>query len=134
VILLKGAHILVCEDEPFIALDLSESIREAGGVVVGPAASVQEALALLETHVVVGAILDVNLSDRDVTPVAERLLNEGVAVIIQSGIGAPAALRLRYPGLPAFAKPVRPDALIRKLAEMLDIDGPMPPRHPTDNP
>jgi CheY-like chemotaxis protein len=118
---LKGALILVCEDEPFIALDLAESVREAGGVVVGPASSVREALDLLDAHVVAGAILDVNLSDREVTPVAERLLNEGVAVVFQSGVGAPAAVRLRYPGLPIFSKPVRPDVLIRKLVALLDV-------------
>ena len=61
--MLKRALILVAEDEPFIALDVALAIEDAGGMVAGPAASVKEALALIESLPVVGAILDVNLAD-----------------------------------------------------------------------
>jgi DNA-binding response OmpR family regulator len=76
---------LIVEDEPFIALDLAMAVEEARGKVIGPAGSVREALMLIEQHLVQAAILDVNLSDRDVTPIAELLIGGGVPVIFYSG-------------------------------------------------
>ena len=65
---------MIVEDEPFIAFDLAMAVEEARGKVIGPAGSVREALMLIEQHLVQAAILDVNLSDRDVTPIAELLI------------------------------------------------------------
>ncbi|HSP25089.1 MAG TPA: response regulator [Saliniramus sp.] len=110
---------LICEDEPFIALDLAASVEEAGGRVVGPAASIAEAEHLLETATVHGAILDVHLSDGEVTPVAERLIEAGIPVIIQTGVGLPVILRDRYPELQAYQKPVPAQQLVEHLAKLL---------------
>jgi DNA-binding response OmpR family regulator len=89
--LLNRASILVAEDEPFIALDLALAIEDAGGEVVGPAASVKDALSLLDAHSVVAAILDVNLIDGDISPVVECLMERGVPLILQTGVGIPSA-------------------------------------------
>lgn len=43
-----GRSVLVVEDEALVALDLEETLKMAGVHVMGPAASVAEALALLE--------------------------------------------------------------------------------------
>ncbi|CAN5178498.1 hypothetical protein BH11PSE2_BH11PSE2_19370 [soil metagenome] len=83
------AAVFIAEDEPFIAFDLATTIEDAGGVVVGPAATVTEALALLKNQPVAAAILDVNLGDRDICPVAELLLARGVPVIFHTGLGVP---------------------------------------------
>jgi hypothetical protein len=72
--LLNRVSVLIVEDEPLIALDLAMAVEEARGKVIGPAGRVREALALMEQHLVQAAILDVNLSDRDVTPIAELLI------------------------------------------------------------
>lgn len=116
---LCSAHILICEDEPFVAIELALSVEEAGGRVVGPAGNVSEALRLLEEHEVHGAILDVNLSDGDVTPVAESLLERGVPLIVQSGVGVPQQLRQRYPDLIALSKPVVAQSLVATIAQLL---------------
>ncbi len=115
--MLHAACILICEDEPFIALDLSISVEAAGGVVVGPSASVNEAMTLLDERLVDGAILDGNLKDGDVTPVALRLLELNVPFVVQSGLGLPDDLKLATPALPLFLKPVQPAVLIQCLAE-----------------
>ena len=44
--MLSGEHILVAEDECVIALDLTDTLECAGAVVIGPAATVSEALRL----------------------------------------------------------------------------------------
>lgn len=117
--MLDGARILICEDEPFVAIDLAISVREAGGRVVGPAGSISEAMSLLERHEVNGAIVDANLSDGDVTPVAEKLLDKGVPVVLQTGVGVPPELYRRYPALTAFSKPVLAQRLVATIKQLL---------------
>jgi hypothetical protein len=70
---------------------------------------------LIEQHLVQAAILDVNLSDRDVTPIAELLIGGGVPVIFYSGLALPAALQERYPSACACKKPTPPVQLLNKL-------------------
>ncbi|MEO6341484.1 MAG: response regulator [Caulobacteraceae bacterium] len=113
------AEVLVAEDEPFIAFDLATTIEDAGGVVVGPAATVKEALALLENHHVAAAILDVNLGDGDISPVAELLIARGAPVIFHTGLGLPAELSARFPNLIVHLKPLVPERLIRQLAALI---------------
>ena len=117
--MLNSAPILIVEDEPYIALELQESVQEAGGKVVGPVGSVREALALLEKFVVAAAILDMQLSDGDVTPVAEALVARGVPVVIQSGVNPPTELRWLCPEGVIYEKPVPPHLIIEKLAELI---------------
>ncbi|MGI9169244.1 MAG: hypothetical protein ACR2FH_03590 [Caulobacteraceae bacterium] len=117
--MLDHACVLVAEDEPFIALDLAMAIEDAGGVVLGPAASVREALALLGETRVCGAILDVTLADTDITPIAEYLIEAGVPLILQTGVGLPPALAARFPDLPVKLKPCGSDYLVRELAVMI---------------
>ena len=115
VALLNQVSVLIVEDEPFIALDLAMAVEEARGKVIGPAGSVCEALMLIEQHLVQAAILDVNLSDRDVTPIAELLIGGGVPVIFYSGLDLPVALRERYPSAWFCKKPILPVLLLNKL-------------------
>ncbi len=117
--ILRGKRILICEDEPYIALNLAASVEDAGGEVIGPASSVREAMALLEGTTVSGAILDVHLIDRDVTPVAETLLERGVPVIVQTGVGLPPELKERYPTLPVLLKPVFSERIVRQLSGLI---------------
>ena len=116
----RDVAILIAEDEPFIALDLATTIEDAGGRVVGPAATVKEALELLEIHPVAAAILDVNLRDRDISPVAELLIARGVPVIFHTGLGVPDELRAKFPDLIVHLKPLIPEQLIRQLAALIE--------------
>lgn len=61
--MLTGRRVLIAEDEPILALDRALSIEEARGEVVGPVATVAEALAMLAAGWVEAAILDVHLAD-----------------------------------------------------------------------
>lgn len=117
--MLNHALILVVEDEPFIALDVALAIEDAGGKVAGPAASVKEALALIDTMPIVAAILDVNLVDGDISPVAERLITAGIPVILQTGIGLPPKLVARFPDLPVNIKPCVAATLVVQLEALI---------------
>jgi CheY-like chemotaxis protein len=58
---LEGTNVLVVEDGLLPAAALCSALREMGARIVGPAATVSEALVLLASEQVDGAILDVSL-------------------------------------------------------------------------
>ena len=115
--MLNGLAILIVEDEAFIAIDLADAITDLGGVVIGPVASVAEALTLTEHDHLDAAILDANLLDRDVTPVALRLGQLGVAFVLHSATGIPRDLAAVHPNVPLVGKPARPSAVLAVLLQ-----------------
>lgn len=115
--------VLVVEDEPAIALELSLVIEEFGGHVVGPVPSVSAAMDILSRQRVAAAILDANLADRDITPVALLLASRKVPFLIHTAVGVPAELAVALPGLPVVLKPHEPERiLVRLLAEIRRSD------------
>lgn len=75
---LAGRRILVAEDEGLIALDIQDMLERWGCAVVGPAATVAAALALIENdHPPDAAILDVHLNGETSEPVARALHSKG---------------------------------------------------------
>ena len=115
---LAGARILVVEDEPFIAIDLVLAIEDAGGKAVGPAATIREALELIETQPPDGAVLDVNLPDGHVGAVIEALPRTA-SIVVHTGVGLPAEIRQARPDIPVFSKPTPPVRLLSQLARGL---------------
>lgn len=122
--MLNRALVLVAEDQPLIALDVALAIEDADGVVAGPAASVRECLALIASQPIVAAILDVNLTDGDISPVAEALILAGVPIIVQTGIGLPAGLAARFPDLVVQIKPCIAATLVVQLEALIAADRP----------
>lgn len=107
------------EDEAFVALDLAFCVEDAGGRVVGPAATLAEAISILDCEIG-GAILDVHLPDGDVGPVLHALRARGVPVLVQSGGGLPARLKEAYPDLLVMTKPNDPAQLISNLCRIMN--------------
>ena len=94
---LSRSNILIVEDQAIIALDLESAVEEANGQVIGPASTVREALKFLHANEVDAAILDANLPDGDVTPVAEALIDRKVPFVINTGVAVPLQLRRQFP-------------------------------------
>jgi CheY-like chemotaxis protein len=117
---LSRCNVLIVEDQVIIAMDLEAAVEEANARVIGPASTVREALDLLHRNAVDAAILDANLPDGDVTPVAEQLIDREVPFVINTGVAVPLQLR-HFPGLLVFRKPTPPSRLIRELAGLLPI-------------
>jgi CheY-like chemotaxis protein len=78
------ARILVIDDEPLIAMAVSDWLSDLGHVVVGPASDLPSALALLEEPID-AAILDVSLGKDDSTQVARRLVDKKIPFAVASG-------------------------------------------------
>jgi hypothetical protein len=96
--------------------------------VVGAAGTVAAALALLGHQDVSGAILDANLPDGELTPVAILLIERGVPVIIYSGLGAPDELRKLYPDVPVYLKPTGCDRAVKSLVKTMIGREPVSPK------
>ncbi|MDJ0386766.1 HWE histidine kinase domain-containing protein [Roseomonas sp. E05] len=85
----RPRRVLLAEDEPLVALELETQLQALGFTVVGPAASLQEALRLAgEEALLDAAVLDVNLRGQAVFPVADLLVRRGVPVVFATGYGA----------------------------------------------
>lgn len=118
--MLHQLPILIVEDESLIAMNLAFEVEKVDGVVVGPTASVAQAMEILLDTDVAGAILDANLADRDITPVAVLLWERGIPFVLHSGKGIPAELAAIISGLTFIPKPEPASAVIRCLCERLE--------------
>ena len=117
--MLNHVSVLVAEDQPFIALDLVLAVEDAGGKVVGPAASCEEALALLANGTVAAAILDVNLVDGDCSLLVEALVSLDVPFIFHTAVDLPPALAARFSDLVVRIKPCPAAVLVAELKTLL---------------
>jgi CheY-like chemotaxis protein len=82
---LSGARILLVEDEALVAMMLEDMLLDLGCVVVGPAARVEEAMLLVQDEAIDAAVLDVNLANETVIPVARALAERGVPFVFGTG-------------------------------------------------
>ena len=60
----------------------------AGAVVIGPASTIEKGLALAGTEAIDAALLDVNIRDKRIDPVADMLKSRGIPVLFATGYGA----------------------------------------------
>lgn len=118
---LAGFQVLVVEDEAVVSMLLEEMLEELGATVVGPAARIDRALALLDDHGVRidAAVLDVNLGGgADTFSLADIMQARGIPFIFTSGYHA-SVLPERLRGSALLRKPYRVDALRDMLARVL---------------
>jgi two-component sensor histidine kinase/CheY-like chemotaxis protein len=113
---LAGLAVLLVEDEPIVRLELAGVLEDAGARVIGPAATVAEAMTAIAGARPDAAVLDVNVRGENVSPLAETLVARGVAVIFASGYRDLDLLSPRLRHLPLVQKPLRPGELVATLA------------------
>ncbi len=83
---IEGMKVIIVEDAILLAMELEAGLQEAGVEVVGSAALVDEAMALVDTPMD-AAVLDCNLNGESVIPVAEALAARGVPFLFATGYG-----------------------------------------------
>ena len=116
---LRNRRILVVEDEFIIAADLQQRLESAGAVVIGPAASIEGALALVASEATLdAAVIDVNLGGKMAYAVADALVARRLPFVFTSGYGE-ALLRDRYPNAVNCDKPYEFRALAMALAGVM---------------
>ena len=103
---LRGRRVLVVEDDYLIGQDLLEELLRCDAEVIGPVASVAEALALLQLRPLpYMAILDIKVRDGLVYPVADVLQHLGVPFIFATGYDR-SAIPQAYADVALAQKPV----------------------------
>lgn len=118
---LQGRKVLVVEDEYFIADDVQRVLEAAGAIVVGPTASCDEGLQLIEADPPDLAILDINLRGIMAYDVADRLAARGIPFVFATGY-ATESLPDKFHGVPSVTKPYDPGVLVATLIG-LDLPG-----------
>jgi CheY-like chemotaxis protein len=124
-------RILIVEDEALIAWMLADSLEDAGHEVVGPAATMAEALALCEGAPPPElALLDINLRDgSNGVDVARALLSRwGVLSIFASG-QMMEARRARDVALGYIRKPYEAQTVLRGVEVAREVMDGGTPRH-----
>jgi DNA-binding response OmpR family regulator len=81
---LKGRLILIAEDEPLIALDMTLAFEDEGAWVIR-ARTLNEALLGVEDPALSAGILDHALSDGDTSQVRERMKERNIPFVTYSG-------------------------------------------------
>ena len=116
---LNGRRVLVVEDQYAVALDLCEGLGREGASIVGPASSVEDALAMLESS---GrpdiAVLDIKLHGGLVYPVADKLEQLGVPYLFTTAC-EPDEIPEQYRLAPRFDKPIRLTSIIAAIREQI---------------
>lgn len=103
------------EDEPIVGMLLEDMLLDLGVAVIGPAATLAEALALTGEGGLDAALLDVNLGGERSYPVAEALAARGVPFLFLTGYGEAA-----WPGGgETIQKPYRSDQIAAGLERVL---------------
>lgn len=116
-----GTRVLVLEDELLIAMFLDDLLVDAGYLVLGPASTVAEALAMLAAQPAPDiALLDFHVAGETSLAVADALAGRGVPMVFLTGYG-PEALPQRYRDRPVLTKPYEARELIAALTNTLRL-------------
>ncbi len=105
------SSVLIVEDEPLIAWMLEDVVSSLGLEVVGPFPSIREASSLLDDVTPEVALLDVNLLDGEIFPIADQLKSRNVPLIFHTANSKSDELETRYSGAQVITKPSDPQRL-----------------------
>jgi DNA-binding response OmpR family regulator len=115
---LLGRKVLIVEDDPYIMLALEETLTDFGVVVAGSARSVQQALRLAQTALFDLALLDVNIGEDKIDPVADAIATRGLPFVFTTGCGR-AGLPEAHLERAIVEKPFYIDEILHALREEL---------------
>lgn len=119
--MLTACRILVVEDNALVAEEVSQLLTNAEAEVLGPALSIADAKQLLRTGTPVdAALLDVNLTDGQVTPVLDVLMTRHVPTVVYTGGTVPEGVDRHRDDIHLVAKPVSSARLVRELRTVME--------------
>ena len=116
--LLSGQRLLVVEDEMLVLMNVEDMLANLGCESVTAAATVDQAMALIEAQVFDAAVLDMNLNGTKSFPVADKLAALGVPFFFSTGYSA-RDMRDGYRDRPLLKKPIRYEELVEVFTRLL---------------
>ena len=111
---LSGQRVLLVEDRFHVAEEMRRIVQSLGGTVVGPVATADGALALIAVDAPDLALLDIDLDDHSVYPVAEALLARSVPFVFATGFEQ-WMVDARFRDIPIVAKPMTARGLLAAI-------------------
>ncbi len=103
-------RVLLVEDEALVAMMIQESLADFGYQVVGPICTASEAMAKAKDGHFEAAVLDINLGDGAVYPIADILAARGVPFVFVTGYDA-SSVEARFHDIPILQKPIEREML-----------------------
>jgi len=101
-----------------VAWLLEDMLADLGYAIVGPASSVNQALAMIDAEAIDAAVLDVNLNGQMSYPIADVLAARSVPFVFSTGYDKDTLLD-GYRIFPVLQKPFHRSQLSVVLAKML---------------
>jgi PAS domain S-box-containing protein len=103
-------RVLLVEDEALVAMMIQECLAEFGYQVLGPIGTASEAAARVKDSQFEAAVLDINLGDGAVYPIADVLAARGVPFVFVTGYDAD-SIESRFRKIPVLQKPIEREML-----------------------
>jgi DNA-binding response OmpR family regulator len=113
---LRGARILILEDDYYLATDVQYALEKAGARVIGPFPSASEALSAIANARLDCALLDINLGHG---PDFEALRASGTPFLFVTGYDAP-AIPVEFAAARRPEKPVTPEQIATELCALME--------------
>ena len=120
---LKGAQILVLDDEWLVAEQHTHSLLGAGAEVVGPYHTLVDARRAIEDRRIDFAVLDYNIDGQSVDDLIVELDSRNIPLLVVSGYGSDLDLSNERGEMSFLAKPVSPVAMLGRVAELMKHNG-----------
>ena len=127
---LRGARILIAEDDAILAFDLGIILQKAGAEILGPTLTLSHALSLAQTASMSAAVLDVSLRNEEVFPAAQELTERGVGIVFYTGYAAVDQLRRDWPEAQVLTKPTPARVLVEAVRRALRVPAMITPPPP----
>ena len=112
---MQGAAVFLVEDDALIRMMIAEMVEELGHRVAAEAGNIHDAEPLARTAEFDLGILDINIGNLNIAPIAEIIAARGLPFIFVSGYGS-AEKPLLFRDRPVLQKPF----LISSFAAMID--------------
>jgi CheY-like chemotaxis protein len=115
--LFSGRRVLVVEDEMMVLMNIEDMLTDLG-CAVSAAATVDQALALIDAQAFDAAVVDVNLDGRQSYSVADALGARGVPFLFSTGCSGQ-SMKDGYRDRPVLGKPYSVADLVEILTRLL---------------
>jgi CheY-like chemotaxis protein len=117
---LEGRRVLVIEDEYFLDDDIVGALTALGARIVGPYGDFEEAAQIVDRDVAIdAAVMDVNLRDQMVFPLARLLRSRQVPLVFTTGYDK-STIAPEFRDVRLWSKPLDVHAMARELAGMIN--------------
>jgi DNA-binding response OmpR family regulator len=116
---LSGVRVLVVEDDTLLAMDLKETLVDAGAIVVDVCQTLDEGMARANHDDFAVAVLDFSLGPDTASPLARRLVRRGLPFILYTGKSRSEPSLAEWSDRPIVQKPAPLRVLVSALRDAL---------------